>query len=490
MNSSADDPTFPLEPSGQEFLASLDLIGRRLADFLDGRDSAPASLGRERLDASENAEALRLLYDSRWPDRPTSLDRLIEVLFDVAIPPGFDAAASGYLAFVPGGGLPDTALADLIADIVNRYVGIRRASPGLARIDETVLAWFRSLVGYGEGSGGYLAPGGSIANLTAIVNARHHRLGGRISLGTLYVSDQTHHSIAKAAIHAGLCPEHVRSIPSDSAGRMIEAALLDAIASDRAAGRIPFLLVSNAGTTNTGAFDDLTAAAEVARRERLDWHVDAAYGGFFLLTDRGRVRMAGIERADSITIDPHKSLFLPYGTGCLLVRDVQRLKRAFDLRGSYMPAESNDDGIDACDLSPEQTRAFRGLRIWLPLKRHGVEAFRRQLDEKLDLAVDAHERLTSTAAQEGLPLELHGPPQLTVVPFRLAPTDRDGIEADRLTERLGAFVNSAGPIVVSPTRIAGRAWLRMCILSFRTHRSTIDRAVELILDGARRWSSL
>ena len=258
------------------------------------------------------------------PEKGTPVEQLLDLLFDRVIPKSFNTAGPGYLAYIPGGGIPHAAVADLIADAVNRYVGVFAAAPGLAQIESNVVRWFADLRGFRPRPGGILTSGGSLANFSALVAARRGPAAGEFLSGTLYASDQTHHSVQKAALLAGFPPGNVRAIPTDDAYRIRVPALAEAIAADRAAGRTPFFVVGNAGTTNTGAVDDLAALAEVCARERLWFHVDGAYGGFFLLTEEGRRRMAGIERADSIVLDPHKGLFLPYGTGALLVRDARR----------------------------------------------------------------------------------------------------------------------------------------------------------------------
>jgi aromatic-L-amino-acid decarboxylase len=252
---------------------------------------------------------------------------LLDFLFDVVIPKSFNTAGPGYLAYIPGGGLPHSAVADLIADATNRYVGVFAAAPGLAQIEWNVVRWFCEIVGYPATAGGILTSGGSLSNLSALIAARRDRLPENFLSATIYVSDQTHHSIQKAAMLAGFPTQNVREVRSDNRFRVRVDDLERAIASDRRLGLTPFAVIGNAGTTNTGAVDDLGALADVAAKERLWFHVDGAYGGFFLLTERGRRRLAGIERADSIALDPHKGLFLPYGTGALLVRDFETLKR-------------------------------------------------------------------------------------------------------------------------------------------------------------------
>jgi aromatic-L-amino-acid decarboxylase len=252
-------------------------------------------------------------------------------------------------------------------------------------------------------------------------------------------------------------------------------ALEAAVAADRAAGLAPFAVVASAGTTNTGAVDPIARIADVAVAEGLWLHVDAAYGGFFQLTERGRERFEGIERADSITLDPHKGLFLPYGTGALVVRDGQKLREAHHVGTSaYLQDLAADAHIpNFAEYSAELSRDFRGLRVWFPLKLHGVSAFRDALDEKLDLAEALYEGLKAIPQ-----LELPWQPDLTVVPFRL----RDG--DDEANQRLLAAINASKRVFLSSTVLDGRFTLRACILSHRTHRDRIDECIEIVRRAA------
>ena len=252
-------------------------------------------------------------------------------------------------------------------------------------------------------------------------------------------------------------------------------ALEACIAEDRDAGMVPFLIVGSAGTTNTGAVDPLDALADVAERENLWLHVDGAYGAFFSMTERGKAFLGGLSRADSVTLDPHKGLFLPYGTGALLVRDGQALRRAHATFADYMPVMQHDaDFIDFCDVSPELSRDFRGLRAWLPIKLFGIAAFRDSLNEKMDLARWAADEL------RGIPdMQIVAEPRLSLTAFRLEPTGRSAAELDALNRELLARVNAKQNVYLTGTMLRGRFALRICVLSFRTH---MDRMAQCMAD--------
>ena len=329
---------------------------RRVLDYVE-------SLPRQPSADDEGGAALARSLAEPLPETGRSSEELLDLLFDRVVRKGFGTAGPGYLAYIPGGGIVHSAVADFVADAVNRYVGVFAAAPGVAQIETNVVRWFADIVGYPDTAGGILTTGGSLANFSALVTARRERLPDDFLAGILYASDQTHHSIAKAAILAGFPEENVRSIPSDPNYRLRIDVLADAISLDRKAGRRPFFVTGNAGTTNTGAVDDLDALADFCADENLWFHVDAAYGGFFLLTDFGRRALHGISRADSIVLDPHKGLFLPSGTGSLLVRDCESGFRS-RCTGSDLSGATSKRSWNSRAGQPTSSDGFRASRSW------------------------------------------------------------------------------------------------------------------------------
>ena len=463
---------YPLEPSAEEMRAMIDEAAERVIEHLSSLPDQPASYtGDGRAVATALAEAL--------PEKGAPLEALLDLLFDDAVPVSFNTAGPGYLAYIPGGGVFPSAIADLIANAVNRYVGVWVAAPALVQLETNVVRWFCDIVGYPTGSGGILTSGGSLANFTAVVAARRERLPKDFRSGTIYTSDQTHHSARKAAVLAGFPEKNVREIPTNRDFELRLDVLGRRITEDRAAGLEPFLVVASAGTTNTGAVDDLDGVADIAEQERLWLHVDAAYGGFFMLTSRGRAALRGIDRADSIALDPHKGLFLPYGTGSLLVRDAEALRRAHSTFADYMPIMQHDaEFVDYCDLSPELSRDFRGLRAWLPIKLFGIDAFRASLDEKLDLTRWATDRLCEIPD-----MEILAEPRLSLVAFRFDAGDRSEDEVDALNRELLARVNARQNVYLTGTSLHGRFALRICVLSFRTHQDRMELCLTDIRDS-------
>jgi aromatic-L-amino-acid decarboxylase len=457
-----DTSRSPFDPSLADLRAMGGAVVDLLSRFVDDRYDA-------RMSDYSDLEPLLASLAGPPPAGPGALPDLLATV-ERAAGKGFDTANPGFVGYIPGGGLYAAALGDFIACVVNRYTGVAAPAPALVQLEASVLRWLCDTFGLPAGAQGVLTPGGSMSTLSAVVAARASRLGDDLRGATMYVSDEVHHSVAKSAQIAGLPRDCVRVVGTDEALRLDPVALRAAVSADRAAGRRPFLVVASAGTINTGAIDPLGQVADVAAAEDLWFHVDGAYGGFFQLTGRGRAALQGIERADTITLDPHKGLFLPYGTGCLLARDATALRAAHEVHAEYLPRPSEDPGLpDFSSYGPELTRDFRGLRLWLPLHLHGVDAFAGALDEKLDLAHEVHAALAVVPE-----LELPWPPELSLVAFR----PRDG-DAQGLLDR----INGTGRMWLSSAPVRGRDFLRMCILSHRSRPDRIREGLAIIADA-------
>lgn len=457
----------PLEPDRATMRALTDAVVARVIEHV-------ATLPEQGSDGTAGAVEVARALREPLPEQGRPLEELLETLFEVAVPRSLNTAAPGYLAYIPGGGLYTAALGAFIGEAVNRYVGVFAAAPALAQLEANVVRWLCDIVGYPEAARGFLTSGGSLANLFGVITARRERLPEDFLAGTIYVSDQAHHSVLKAALLAGFPRANVRVLESDSRFRLRPERVREAVARDRRAGMAPFLVVASAGTTNTGAVDPLADLAALTGEEGLWFHVDASYGGLFALTARGRAFLTGLERADSLVLDPHKSLFVPYGSGCLLVRDGDALRRAHSVAAEYMPPLQEDpDLVDFCEISPELSRGFRGLRVWLPLQLHGAAAFRQALDEKLALTDWITERLRELDG-----VEIVAEPQVTVVAWRLRPPGLEGEALDRLNRELMAAINRRGHVYLTGTRLPQGFVIRVCVLSHRTHMDRMETALE------------
>ena len=459
----------PLDPGASRRRHLRDAAIASAERFLRGIETLPAYSHPEDRDSG--------ILEARVSEEGIPVAAAIRILERDVIAPGGNPASGGYLAYIPGGGLYHSALGDFLAAVSNKYAGLFFASPGAVRLENMLVRWVADLVGYADSAGGHIASGGSIASLSAIVTARdvHGLRGSDFGSAAVYLSRQAHHSIEKALRIAGLGEVQRRYVPVDERFRMMPDALEQAVAADRSQGLRPWLIIAAAGTTDTGAVDPLDALATIAERERCWLHVDAAYGGFFLLTEHGRSMLSGIERSDSVVLDPHKSLFLPYGSGMVVVRDAAALAATHTYTGSYMQDALREPGeISAADLSPELTKHFRALRMWLPLILLGLRPFRAALEEKLLLA-----RYFFREVQT-LGFEVGPPPDLSIVTYRWVPPGTSLEEANRLNQAIVDGARRDGRVFLSSTMLDGRFTLRLAVLHFRTHLRTIDLALEVL----------
>jgi len=413
------------------------------------------------------------------PEQGTDFSTLLDYFMKTIVPVSINTPHPAYVGYIPGGGLYPAAIADFLGAATNRYTGAWFAAPAAARLESNVLEWFAQWMGYPETARGILTSGGSLANFSAVVAARRFLLGDDLGRGTIYASDQTHHCVMKVAALAGLPARNIRLLDADENFRAVPQLFEEAIRADLKKGLKPFLLVGNAGTTNAGAVDPLADLAAVAREFGLWYHLDAAYGGFFNLCEEGRKRLSGIELSDSLVLDPHKGLFLPYGSGSLLVREGELLRQAHVMSADYLQDHPTPEGeMSATEYSPELSRSFRGLRVWLPLKLYGVQAFRENLAEKLRLTQWLHRRF-----QEERGFECLAAPDLSVVPFRFRPGTGD---VNVFNHRLLRNIIRSQRLFISSTRLRGQYVLRVCILSFRTHQAEVEEAFDIIASEARK----
>ncbi len=350
---------------------------------------------------------------------------------------------------------------------------------GVGRADQLeleVLDWFKDWIGYPAQAGGALVAGGSIANLTALACARESLAGAMSEDVVGYVGDQAHSSLGRGARVLGFRPDQLRVLPSTRDLRLDPRAVAAAMDADLMAGRRPLFVSANAGATNTGAIDPLPELAQLCRDRDVWFHVDAAYGGFAVLTERGRELLRGMELADSVTLDPHKWLHQPYECGCLLVRDDRRLRAAFQMTPDYLQDAEALEEVNLSDRGIQLTRSSRAIKVWVSQQFFGTAAFRTAIDCTLDLAEFVHERVMASEV-----LELTAPPSLGVVCFRRRfPHTPDDDEQDRLNAGLVAALERSGLGLISSTVLRGRYSLRTCVLAHTTERSHLEAVLDFL----------
>jgi len=454
----------PLEPDADQRRALGEHALQHALDYLDQVETAKSN----RPWSEVFAQTLEPEFTAAGRDPARVLDYVAECVDR----PGLTTTSPRFMAYIPGGGLFHSALGDMLAATSNKYSGFASASPGAVRIEHACTKWLASVIGYPESAAGTLTSGGSVANLTAVVAAREalDPDGG----GAVYTTRFAHYCVDKALHIAGRGRAPRRQVATDEKHRMSPAALEEALEADVRNGIRPWLVIASAGTVDTGAIDPLADIAEICRKHGAWFHVDGAYGGLFSLCDEGREKLAGIEQADSVALDPHKTLFLPYGTGAALVRNGQHLADAFSATGEYIrPLGESEVGMSPADLSTELTRHFRAMRLWLPLQIAGIDAFKAAQSEKLALARYFHARLSEIEGFDPGP-----EPDLSVVAFRYVPRSGD---VDAFNERLLVKLQQDGRVMMSGTRIDGTYLIRCAILCFRTHVEHVDDAVDALV---------
>lgn len=429
-------------------------------------DAAPALRG-----ATPDEMAARV--DGAAPERPRPYGELLGQLRDDVLPFMSRLQHPAYFAYIPACPTFAGALGDLVDSAMNIDAGSWRQCAGPSHLELVVLGWFKQWIGYPETAAGVLVGGGSAANLTALHCAREALLGAMTDRVVAYVSDQTHSSIARAARALGFRPEQVRVLPTDDRYRLEPATLAAAMDADAAAGLQPLFAAAAAGSTNTGAIDDLPGLAEVCRARGAWLHVDAAYGGFAALTERGREWLAGIELADSVTLDPHKWLYQPIECGSLLVRDGDLLHRAFEIAPDYLKDTLVDHEVNFADRGLQLTRGSRAIKIWLSVGTHGLGAFRQAIDTSIDLAQLAERHVRASDA-----LALVAPAALGIIAFRRRVPGATEEELAELNAALVAAFERTGAGLVSSTRLRGRYAIRLCVMNHTSTAADVLRVLD------------
>lgn len=461
-----------LEPNNEERLHWQRKVEQYAFKFIDDLSKTKTYIPTE--DGGKN------LLNHPISDEPIPIEEALNILEKNVDTIGLNPASGGHLGYIPGGGIFPTALGDYLAAVTNRYAGIYFGGPGAVRIENMLIRWMCSVMGYPETASGNLASGGSIGNLIAIVTARDFKkiTPQIIPTSVIYLTSQVHHCVQKSIRIAGLNQAQTTYIPVDENFKMDINELRKQIQKDIAEGKKPFLLIGSAGTTDVGAIDPLDDLANIAEEFNLWFHVDAAYGGFFMLTDQGKEKMKGIERSDSVVIDPHKGLFLSYGLGTVLIKNVKALQDAHRYQANYMQDALKDPTeLSPADLSPELTKHFRGLRLWLPLQLFGVAPFQAGLDEKLMLTQYFYHEIQKLGFQVG-PF-----PELSVIIYRYVPTEGD---ANEFNKKLIEHVQQDGRVFLSSTTIEENYWLRIAVLAFRTHLNTIELCLKVLKEGVEK----
>jgi aromatic-L-amino-acid/L-tryptophan decarboxylase len=434
-----------------------------------------ANIRGECVGAKADPTKMISLFDKDPPETGRDPNELLAQLERDVFPNNLHVDHPRFFAFVPGPNNFVSTMADALAAGFNIFNGTWLGGSAAAAVELGVVRWLCRICGFPDAAGGLFVSGGSMANLTALVAARHSLLQDRVEGATVYFSDQTHSSVERALRVIGFLPEQMRKLESDEHFRLSILSLRAAVAEDRAKGLRPFCVIANAGTTNTGAVDPLNELADLAAKEKLWLHIDGAFGAAAILSERGKTMLRGLERADSISLDPHKWLFQSFECGCVLVRDAALLKSAFQIKPDYLrDVHRSEQEFNPCDYGVQLSRSFRALKVWLSLQTFGVAAFRGAITRGFELAELAERELR---ARKGW--EILSPAQVATVCFRFG-------NDDALQTRLVDEMMKDGYALLTSTELRGAVALRLCTINPRTTEQDIIETVNRLDKFARR----
>lgn len=455
-------------------------LGHRVADLVAHH---LATIRSEPVIASLPRSELNASLVGPPPENPADFESILATLDEHVFPYHAREPHPGFLAYVPSCPTFPALLGDWIATGYNFFAGVWPVAAGPNQIEMVVLEWIRSWMGLGPGASGLLTSGGSAANMTAVVAARHAAIerGADIRKLVAYTSAQAHSSVVRAAWIAGISRENVRTVAIDDRFRMRPDELRRMIDDDRAAGLTPFLAIANAGTTNTGAVDPIEEVADICGKNDLWLHVDAAYAGFAALTAEGKRLLGRLDRADSLTLDPHKWLFVPFECGCLMVKDPSRLSDAFMIAPEYLrDVAPGEEEVNFADRGVQLTRYSRALKIWVSVRYFGTGLISAAIQEAMERA-----RLLESLVAASPDFEVLSPAQFGILCFRARPAGVGDADLDSLNERINARVVAGGRFLISSTRLNGRFSLRMCTLGYRTTRDDVRELFRVVEDALR-----
>lgn len=444
-------------------------LGYRMVDMLVDRFDNVRDLPAIKVGDRRQLEAV---LREPMPEHAGSVDAALELLQAHVLNNSVTLAHPRFFAFISSPNNFVSVMADALVAGFNPFSGTWLGSSGPSQLELVTVDWLREMCRLPEQAGGLFVSGGSMANLTGLAVARHVKLGEDLDTAVAYLTDQAHASVERALRVLGLRGDQIRIVPADKEFRLDVKALGEAMDADRNRGLRPWCVVASAGTTNVGAVDPMVEVADLCRVHDAWFHVDGAYGAAAMMCRRGRTALAGMERADSLSLDPHKWMFQPYEIGCVLVRDRELLRNTFEMKPDYMKDVHQLDGINFSDHGVQLTRSFRALKLWLSLKVFGAAAFRTAIDHGFDLAEHAERVLSSSKLWEVIT-----PAQMAIVAFRYANSARSANDLDRINDAIVNELIADGFAMLSATRLDGRTALRMCTINPETTTADVDDTI-------------
>ncbi|WP_276360128.1 aspartate aminotransferase family protein [Daejeonella sp. H1SJ63] len=425
-----------------------------------------------------NRKEIDSLFSEEAPENPMPANEVLKFVLDNVMPHSNIMSHPKTYAFVPGPSNYISVMSDALATGFNIFAGGWIGSSAAAGIEISTLNWLLKLFGFPvKKGGGIFTSGGSMANLTALATARKVKCGEDFSRSVIYLSDQAHSSNIKAINILGFRKEQVRIIPTDMEFKLSINKLKNAIAKDKLEGLQPFCLIASSGTTNTGTVDPLEDLAAICKKENIWLHVDGAFGAAVILSKQGKKLLKGIEKADSITVDPHKWLFQPYEIGCLLVQNHKWLSGTFTEKPVYLrDIEGNESEINFYDHGIELTRHFRALKFYMSVKTFGLQAFRKAIDYNLELAEQVEAELRKSKKWEVI-----SPATLAIINFRYNPVNESFTEnqLDQINQKISARMMDSREALLVTTILQGQVVLRMCLINPRTTLEDVKSTLNL-----------
>ena len=461
---------------GQEYVLDSQQLEDAVKDFVHDFCADKHEIHTQPVIQESDALLLEKLKQIGIPAQGRPVEEVVKQMQDQVFKFSGNPNHPRFFGFIPGPASCVSWLGDIMTSAYNIHAGGSRLAPAVNCIEQQVIRWLCDQAGFGENAGGIFVSGGSMANITALTAARDRKLDEHnLHLGTAYVSDQTHSSVAKGLRVIGITSGRIRSIPTDEHFRMDMEALRRTVEQDVKDGFIPFVTIGTAGTTNTGSVDPLNEIADLCGEYGMWFHVDGAYGGSVLVSPEYRHLLSGVERADSLSWDAHKWLFQTYGCAAVLAKDVRDLYKSFHVSPEYLKDIENDDAINMYDIGIELTRPARGLKLWLTLQVLGSELMGSAIEHGFQLAKWAEEFLTGRKNWV-----IISPATMSIVNFRYAPEGLTPEQTDLLNERVAARMTESGFAAVFTTILKGKTVLRFCAIHPETTKQDVQTTLALL----------
>lgn len=466
-----------LDESSEKFEYWIEQTGALVSEYLD-------NVGRKQVFQGVSPRQVWERFDKSLPEDPTPVPEVLEDVKNHIFSTVTNSAGPRYFGYITGGGNQAAVLAETIKAALNQNNLKWHSSPVSTELERLTMRWVAEFIGYSSDSAGVLLSGGSVANHNAVAVARTIKAPVNIAEEglynappmTFYVSREGHSSFDKAVDMLGIGKKYLRKLPVCKDLTVDTAAMEAAIQDDKKKGLHPVCAIGVAGTTNNGAVDDLATIADICQKHNLWYHVDAAYGGPAAAVESVSALFKGMEKADSVVINPHKWLYVPFEAGGLLVKNPEHLRRTFSTIPDYLKSDANESNrTDLMEYNLPLTKEFKALKVWMTLKTYGAKQIRKTIHSDIEKATYLKKRVENAPN-----LELMAPVPLSIVCFRYNPSRRTNTQLDELNDRLAESVEKDGRIFLTGTKIEGQTALRVCFINHRTRRDDIDVLVKVV----------